>query len=273
MSIVVALASLVLGQTGCTQAVLQRDAAELCAAAALFRQAESQPAPERRRTYEDAAEHASRAASLATTSDAKADATEFLASIYDEHHLNQPDREQGALLDVIALRPNDLKPVDRLARLLERMGLAEAAEDTLLAAHRRQLNEIEPLRLLAQFYARRVTALHRAAEPPKADNALAIPQPDDKGVYRVGGPIAAPTRLDRVQYPQEARDAGIQGVVILEVVIDERGRVGDAKVMRSIPLLDQPAMDEVSRWQFTPTVVNGQPVKVRMMVTQNFTLK
>lgn len=272
MSAVIAIA-LLLGQTGCTQAVSQRGAAELCAAAELVRQAESQPVSERRQPLEKAAEHARRAASLAATSDAKADATELLAGIYDERHLDQPDREQSALLDVIALRPSDLKPVDRLARVLERIGLAEAAEDTLLAAHRRQPNEVEPLRLLAQFYARRVTALHRAAEPPKAENTSPIPQPDEKGIYRVGGPIAAPTRLDRVQYPQEARDAGIQGVVILEVVIDERGRVGDAKVMRSIPLLDQPAMDEVSRWQFAPTVVNGQPVKVRMMVRQNFTLK
>lgn len=273
MSVVVAIASFLLGQTGCAQVVSARDAAELCMAAELVRQAESQPVSQKRQPLEDAAEHARHAASLATTSDAKFDAMDLLARIFDESHLNQPDREQSALLDVIALRPNDLKPVDRLARVLERIGLPDAAEDALLAAHRRQPEGVEPLRLLAQFYARRVTALHRAAEPAKAENTSSLPQPDEKGIYKVGGPIAPPTRLDRVQYPQEARDAGIQGVVILEVVIDERGRIGDAKVLRSIPLLDQPAMDEVSRWQFTPTVVNGQPVKVRMTVTQNFTLK
>ena len=273
MMIVVALASLVLGQTGCENAVSERDAAELCAAAQLVRQAESQPMSQRRRPYEEAAEHARRAASLAATTAVKADAVDLLARIYDDRHLNQPDQEQSALLDLIALRPADLAPVDRFARLLERIGLPEAAEDALLAAHRRRPDDVEPVRLLAQFYARRVTALHRAAEPAKAENTSPLPQPDEKGIYKVGGTIAAPTRLDRVQYPQEARDAGIQGVVVLEVVIDERGRVGDTKVLRSIPLLDQPAIDAARTWQFTPTMVNGQPVKVRMTVTQNFTLQ
>jgi protein TonB len=79
--------------------------------------------------------------------------------------------------------------------------------------------------------------------------------------------------VDGPVYPPEAREAGIQGVVILEITIDEAGRVGDAKVLRSIPLLDQPAIDAVRRWQFVPSTLNGQAIKVKMAVTQNFTLK
>jgi len=273
MITIFAIAWLLTGQGGCAQALSNSGASEVCLAEQQLQKADAAPRSEQTRLWREAAEHAHRGASAAQSAEIRAAAAEVLARLHDDKHLNEPDREQSALLDLISLRPTDVALVDRLARLLERIGLPEAAEDALLAAHRRQPQDIEPLRLLAQFYARRVTALHRAAETPKAENTAAIPQPDEHGVYKVGGPIPAPTRLDRVQYPPEARDAGIQGVVILEVVIDERGRVGDAKVMRSIPLLDQPAMDEVSRWQFAPTVVNGQPVKVRMTVTQNFTLK
>jgi protein TonB len=49
--------------------------------------------------------------------------------------------------------------------------------------------------------------------------------------------------------------------------------VAIARVLRSIPALDEAALSAVSRWQFTPTVVNGAPVAVLMTVTVNFTLQ
>jgi protein TonB len=46
----------------------------------------------------------------------------------------------------------------------------------------------------------------------------------------------------------------------------------DAKIVQSIPLLDDAALQAVRNWQFAPSVVNGQPVPVRMNVNVNFTL-
>ena len=51
------------------------------------------------------------------------------------------------------------------------------------------------------------------------------------------------------------------------------GAVKDAKVLRSIPLLDQAALDAVRQWVFTPTLLNGVPVPVIMTVTVQFTLQ
>ena len=51
------------------------------------------------------------------------------------------------------------------------------------------------------------------------------------------------------------------------------GKVQDARVLRSIPLLDQAALDAVKQWQYTPTLLNGVPVPVIMTVTVNFTLQ
>jgi protein TonB len=92
---------------------------------------------------------------------------------------------------------------------------------------------------------------------------------------RVGGNIKTPTKTRDVKpvYPPIAQSARVQGVVIIEATIGPDGRVKDAKVLRSIPLLDQAALDAVKQWQFTPTLLNGVPVPVIMTVTVNFTLQ
>jgi protein TonB len=51
------------------------------------------------------------------------------------------------------------------------------------------------------------------------------------------------------------------------------GGVEDARVLRSVPLLDAAAIDAVRQWRFTPTLLNGVPVRVIMTVTVHFTLK
>jgi periplasmic protein TonB len=65
----------------------------------------------------------------------------------------------------------------------------------------------------------------------------------------------------------------VQGVVIMEATLGTDGKVTDVKVLRSIPLLDQAAIDAVRQWEYTPTLLNGVAVPVRMSVTVNFTLK
>ena len=81
------------------------------------------------------------------------------------------------------------------------------------------------------------------------------------------------TKDVRPVYPSIAQSARVQGVVIIEATIGPNGTVTDAKVLRSIPLLDAAALDAVRQWVFTPTTLNGQPVPVIMTVTVNFTLQ
>jgi len=69
-----------------------------------------------------------------------------------------------------------------------------------------------------------------------------------------------------------AKQARVQGVVILECTISPQGKVSDVKVLRGIPLLDQAAIDAVKQWVYTPTLLNGVPVPVIMTVTVNFKL-
>jgi len=91
---------------------------------------------------------------------------------------------------------------------------------------------------------------------------------------RVGSGIQQPTQLRKVNpvYPEIARSARVQGVVILELTLDTQGFVTDARILRSIPLLDQAAIDAVRQWQYTPTLLNGVPVPIVMTATVQFTL-
>jgi TonB family protein len=93
-------------------------------------------------------------------------------------------------------------------------------------------------------------------------------------VYIGPDKTSTPTRIVYVRpgYPRNARAAKVQGVVLLETEIDTDGRVCSARVLRSIPLLDQSAINAVLRWRFTPAKVNDVAVPVIMPLTVNFTL-
>ncbi len=103
---------------------------------------------------------------------------------------------------------------------------------------------------------------------PTADRAPHEP-------IRVGGMIEPPRRVFSVPpvYPPIARAAHVEGVVILEAIIDEEGRVRQAKPLKSLALLNDAAIDAVRQWRFTPTLLNGQPVAVVMTVTVIFSLR
>jgi len=92
---------------------------------------------------------------------------------------------------------------------------------------------------------------------------------------RLHSGMAAPRKVHGVMpmYPAMARTARVQGIVILEAVIDASGRVESARVLRSIPLLDDAALEAVRQWHFEPARLYGQPVPVVMTVTVNFSLQ
>jgi periplasmic protein TonB len=104
---------------------------------------------------------------------------------------------------------------------------------------------------------------------------LSVPTPPPpRAAYRPGGMIREPRKLVDVApiYPDIARAARVEGLVILEATIDERGVVIDARVLRSVPLLDAAALAALKQWRYTPTLLNGVPVRVLMTVTFRFSL-
>jgi protein TonB len=73
-------------------------------------------------------------------------------------------------------------------------------------------------------------------------------------------------------YPRVAQLAKVEGDVLIEAIIGPDGRVREARLLRSISLLDEAAVDAVRAWEYSPTLLNGQPVPVIVTVTVRFRL-
>jgi TonB family protein len=111
-----------------------------------------------------------------------------------------------------------------------------------------------------------------ADEARKAKAAAARREKLAKAI-RVGGQVRPPIRIKEVAplYPAIAQSARVQGDVVIEATIDDEGKVADARVVKSVPLLDQAALDAVRQWQYQPSLLNGVPTAVVVTVTVKFT--
>jgi protein TonB len=92
----------------------------------------------------------------------------------------------------------------------------------------------------------------------------------------VGGNVKAPIAVKRVDpiYTEIARKARMQGIVIIEAVIDRQGNVTEARVLKPLGMgLDASALHAVKLWKFRPGTLNGQPVPVYYNLTVNFRIE
>jgi protein TonB len=92
---------------------------------------------------------------------------------------------------------------------------------------------------------------------------------------RVGTNVQASKILSKVdpEYPQKAKDQGVQGDVILQVTVSKEGNVADARVLRGHEALNDAAVNAVKQWKYSPTYLNGEPVPVIATVTIAFKLE
>jgi protein TonB len=107
-----------------------------------------------------------------------------------------------------------------------------------------------------------------ATPPPPSQ-----PQPA-KRIVRAGSTLKAPRQTYNVnpEYPALARQTRIQGIVVVEAIIDEEGNVVQARVVSGHPLLIDAALKAVLQWKYEPTSLNGQPVSVELQVQVHFNL-
>jgi periplasmic protein TonB len=110
-----------------------------------------------------------------------------------------------------------------------------------------------------------------AENPPAAPPTAATLQEP----RRLHQGIQAPRKTMDVapKYPTLARESHVEGIVILDVIIDEHGSVTSTRVLRSVALLDQAAIDAVRQWRFTPARLNGEAIPIVMTVTVTFRLQ
>jgi protein TonB len=107
-------------------------------------------------------------------------------------------------------------------------------------------------------------------------SAMAPPPPKPTAPTRVkqGGNVTAASIIQQTRplYPALARQARIQGSVVLHAIIDKDGKVAQLEVISGHPLLVQSALDAVKQWRYKPTQLNGDPVEVDTTITVTFTM-
>lgn len=109
-----------------------------------------------------------------------------------------------------------------------------------------------------------------------AESIPSIPGGMGRWPMKVGGGVLPPQKIFTPQpvYTEEARLARIQGVVILEAIIDEKGAVQQVKVLKDLPQgLGESAVTTAKKWTFKPATLNGQPVPVYFNLTVRFSLQ
>jgi protein TonB len=116
---------------------------------------------------------------------------------------------------------------------------------------------------------------------PADDTVYGIPEGPPPAVegdapIMVGGEVKAPEKITapQPQYTEIARKARIQGVVIVQAIIDKEGNVTNVKVLKGLPMgLEEAAVDAIKQWKFKPATLNGRPVTVYYNLTVNFKLQ
>jgi len=101
------------------------------------------------------------------------------------------------------------------------------------------------------------------------------PPPPAKRIIRVGGNLKPPRQIyaPAPEYPIIAKQAQVQGTVIIDATIDEQGNVVQARALRGPGLLLAAALQAVTSWKYEPTRLNGEAVSVEMHVEVHFILQ
>jgi len=110
----------------------------------------------------------------------------------------------------------------------------------------------------------------------KRDSAAATSASDSGPKrIRVSGNIQAAKLLSKVNpvYPKEAKAAGVQGTVRMQMVVSKEGNVMGLTLLTSPSAeLARSAMEAVTQWKYSPTLLNGDPIEIQTIVDVNYTL-
>jgi TonB family protein len=192
--------------------------------------------------------------------------------------LERRELQMKPLLEVD--RPDESKVVAQTQRIAEARGELEKANTLMMLAIRRILS-VEQWKGLEEIReARRLPAPPAPPAPPPPPPPPKIgPESgrSDDEVYHIGAGVKPPVvvRQPLPYYTPEAREAKIEGTLLLQLIVRKNGTVDNLKVIRSLGYgLDEAAMDTITKeWQFKPGTLNGRPVDVQANVEVSFRLK
>lgn len=122
--------------------------------------------------------------------------------------------------------------------------------------------------------------LSQAAPGPSTDNSgdnIVVAPPSEEEMPKFGEYVYVeelPEAVTRIppSYPDIAREAGVDGTVMVQALVGKDGKVHDTRVVKSIPMLDAAAIAAVKQWVFKPALSNNKPVAVWVAVPVKFSL-
>jgi len=185
--------------------------------------------------------------------------TPVLKSDYGE--IKKPEKPKVYVVQQIRFKPPPPKQQELLKPRAKKVPIPDPTPD-----------EPEPIRVIEE--------VDQQLDVPVDDAVFGIPEgpppAEPEGPILVGGDVKAPERIFSPQpaYTEIARKARIQGVVIVQAIIDKQGNVTNVKVLKGLPMgLEQAAVDAIKQWKFKPATLNGKPVTVYYNLTVNFKLQ
>ena len=108
------------------------------------------------------------------------------------------------------------------------------------------------------------------APPRPANPSGAVANaPDPNSFVAVDDP-AEPIYTVKATFPELARQAGVEGTVVVQALVGADGRVRETRVVKSIPMLNGAAQEAVRQWRFKPAATSGQPVATWVSVPMAF---
>jgi protein TonB len=223
-----------------------------------------------RRGTEPAIMHTSRALPLeASPSFAGAALTAIYTNppISTQESLRQRISELGAIIQELTRIRSAMPP-----------GSDTAALDSGVSRLKNELSGVEDAlqRAISRGENPGNASIIRPIQSSPFDDPSSLAAPSGRPVYRAGTRYVQSPRLIRnvpPVYTPEAMAAKLEGFVVLEAIVDEQGRVPVARVIRSIPLLDEAALTAAKQWLFAPTLLNGEPVPVLIQIEMRFDMR
>lgn len=187
------------------------------------------------------------------------------------------EREEAQLQPLVeAYKPDEAKVSARLDGVLAARNKLER-ENTMMMLDIRRVLTLEQWKKLQELQEHREAPPLPPAAPAPPSPPPPPPKPPKGGsAYIVGGGVLAPVALYQPipGYTQDAREAKVEGIVLLQAIIRRDGSITDIKTIKGLGYgLDEAAINTVTKqWRFQPGTLNGQPVDVRANIEISFRL-
>ena len=178
-----------------------------------------------------------------------------------------PTELREKILEKIAVKEGDNITAESRARVMQAVKNVDAHLRTGIFSSQHSVKIVvtmPPLNPMASF----------PVTGDRAASVTTVPRTAMPGQIRVGGNVQQSKLVQqpRPVYPPVAKQAGVQGVVRMQVVIAKDGTIKNIELESGHPLLVPSAMEAVRQWVYQPTLLNGEPVEILTTVDVNYTL-